>query len=316
MNFELKRRSFHNFKFYSTVLLVAILSIQGLQAHEQKLVTIAVASAFPFSSFYSIFIPVIIFSFVAVTIYFYRIINQKNRELIEKDDIISEKDRLLDRLNREREWLLKEIHHRVKNNLHTIFSLLESQATYLKDDALNAIEMSQHRVYAMSLIHKKLYRRKDLGVVDVAGYLNEFVRYLYQSFGSPSNINIKLDVAALDLPVTQAVPVGLIINEALTNALKYAFPDHTNGIIRINIQQFGNRVKLVIADNGIGLPEGYQLIENTLGMGLMNGLAGEMDGEINITCKKGTTITVWFDQSIYEPIQETGIKDEAEYLNR
>ena len=289
--------------------------MQGLGAAAYKSNISEISGTFILPAFYKFLIGWLIFCVVGLAFFCYRIVRQKNRELIEKNDIIAEKERLLVRISRERQWLLKEIHHRVKNNLHTIFSLLESQATYLKDDALNAIEMSQHRVYAMSLIHKKLYRRKDLGLVDVAGYLNEFVRYLFQSFGSPSNINIKLDVTALELQVSQAVPVGLIINEALTNTLKHAFPDHRPGIVQVNMQLYGNRVKLTISDDGIGLPEGYQLIENTLGMGLMNGLAGEMDGEITISSHQGTIITVWFDQNIYEPAHENGVKDEGKYLN-
>ena len=122
----------------------------------------------------------------------------------------------------EKEWWLKEVHHRVKNNLHTIICLLESQAMYLEKDALQAIEKSQHRIYAMSLIHQKLYQNEDLQVIDMSVYLEEFIGYLKDSFDT-QGIDFIIHVDPVQLNLQQAIPVALIINEGVTNAIKYAF---------------------------------------------------------------------------------------------
>jgi two-component sensor histidine kinase len=112
-------------------------------------------------------------------------------------------------LVKEKEWLLREVHHRVKNNLYTVICLLESQATYLENDALLAIQNSGRRIYAMSLIHQKLYHTEDVRVIDMESYITEFVYYLQDSFGSPPNIRIDLHIEPLTLGIAHAIPLGL-----------------------------------------------------------------------------------------------------------
>ncbi|HMC83873.1 MAG TPA: sensor histidine kinase, partial [Chitinophagaceae bacterium] len=124
---------------------------------------------------------------------------------------MNKKNLALQHLVEEKEWLLKEVHHRVKNNLHTVICLLESQAAYLQDDALKAIENSQHRIYAMSLIHQKLYQSEDVKTIDMSVYLPEFIRYLDDSFGTHYHVNFQLDIEQLMLGVSQAIPIALII---------------------------------------------------------------------------------------------------------
>src|SRR4030095_13910193 len=163
--------------------------------------------------------------------------NQKSNK------IILQKKKELEDMLAEKEWWLKEVHHRVKNNLHTIICLLESQAMYLEKDALQAIEKSQHRIYAMSLIHQKLYQNEEVRSIDMSLYLEEFIGYLKDSFDT-NKIEFITQVAPIHLNLSQAIPVALIINEAVTNSIKYAFPDATDARISISMYETGDIVHL------------------------------------------------------------------------
>jgi len=207
----------------------------------------------------------------------------------------------LGHLVKEKEWLLREVHHRVKNNLYTVISLLESQAAYLQNDALLAIQNSGHRIYAMSLIHQKLYQTEDIHVIDMKSYISEFVYYLHDSFGSPSNIRIGLEIAPLSLAVAHAIPLGLIINESVTNAFKYAFPHERKGLISVRLSQTGGKIVLTIADDGEGFD--YQPGDpgkSSFGMELMKGLTQEIRGTFWLDGTKGTTITVSFELNLLD----------------
>ncbi|NCD70838.1 tetratricopeptide repeat-containing sensor histidine kinase [Mucilaginibacter agri] len=220
---------------------------------------------------------------------------KQNRLRQKSNEIVTQKNELLQSLLTEKEWLLKEIHHRVKNNLHTVICLLESQAAYLEEDALRAIESSQNRIYAMSLIHQKLYQSDDIKTINMDTYLAEFTQYLSDSFGSPGNIRIYLAVEKIKLSVAQAIPLGLIINEAVTNAFKYAFPKKAQGSITIELRETDKHVEMVIADTGIGMSYGTSgLISNSLGLDLMRGLTIELNGDIRFENDGGTKITVTF----------------------
>lgn len=215
----------------------------------------------------------------------------------------------------EKEWLLKEVHHRVKNNLHTVICLLESQAAYLENDALKANQISQHRIYAMSLIHQKLYRSEDVKTIDMAVYLPEFIRYLDESFGVHYQVSFQLDIEPLKLGVSQAIPVSLIINEAVTNSIKYAFPENRKGIIEIIMHQVADKITLVIADDGIGIdPVLAQMPSESLGLNLIKGLSEDINGLINFENAGGTRITIQFNvdplndsNNILNTIEEKGV---------
>jgi two-component system, sensor histidine kinase PdtaS len=223
---------------------------------------------------------------------------------------------LLARLLTEKEWLLKEVHHRVKNNLHTVICLLESQAAYLENDALKAVENSQHRIYAMSLIHQKLYQSEDIKMIDMDLYIKEFVQYLADSFGPPANVSIRSVIEPLKLGVSQAIPLGLILNEAVTNAFKYAFPDNKPGEIFISLKLADNRIELVIADNGIGFQR--QVDENephSLGIELMKGLTRDLKGSITFNNGVGTGITVAFAVDSLDSSDITGINSKHPFFS-
>lgn len=217
---------------------------------------------------------------------------------------INEQNNSLQRLVKEKEWLLKEVHHRVKNNLHTIIGLLESQAAYLRsDEAVKAIRDSQHRVSAMSLIHQKLYRTESFSVTNMRNYIHELALYFNDTINTGAKINFIIDVDNVDFDLSYSVPVGLILNEAITNSIKYAFPGKEKETITISMKHVsGEEYLLVIADNGKGLPPGFDPQKShSLGMSLMNGLSEDIRGGFAISNNNGTEIRIRF---IYkEPYQ-------------
>jgi len=197
----------------------------------------------------------------------------------------------------EKEWLLKEIHHRVKNNLQIVMSLLNSQSAYIDNDAaLTAIHDSQHRVHAMSLIHQKLYGSGNVSSIDISSYIRELVFYLSDSFDTGQRIRFDLNIKPLQIDVSQAVPLGLILNEAITNSIKYAFPDAKDGVVSILLSAIPpNQCLLSISDNGIGIPPHFaNKRPGSLGMSLMAGLTEDLDGKFSIENNNGTIIRISF----------------------
>ncbi len=237
--------------------------------------------------------------FLVLAALFYRQYRQKQRA----SQLVSVQNIQLQHLLKEKEWLLKEVHHRVKNNLHTIISLLESQAVFLENDALKAIESSQHRIYAMSLIHQKLYQVDQVKTIDMSRYLPEFIQYLKQSFGTSNKIIFRLEIEPISLDVSVAIPIALILNEAITNAIKYAFPGDRTGYIQVAMFQAGEETVLEIADNGIGIDENIiNQTLNSLGVELMKGLSEDINGRIEFINQDGTKISVRFTtESIFYP---------------
>lgn len=223
-------------------------------------------------------------------------IDQKNQSL---EQIVTEKEALLT----EKEWMLKEIHHRVKNNLQVITSLLNSQSDYLQDPvALAAIRESQNRVQTMALIHQRLYESQHLSTVDMAGYIGEVVDYLLESFSSQPTVRAELDVFPAWLDVNMATPIGLIINEAVTNSLKYAFPASSTGtqpsrVIRVSLQPLSEQTyRLLIQDNGVGLPAGFDPAQSdTLGLTMIQGLSRQIGGQLQIGQAQGVFIKLDFN---------------------
>jgi two-component sensor histidine kinase len=232
---------------------------------------------------------VLVLVILALLYYQYRQKNKANQNISQKNDALQQ-------LVNEKEWLLKEVHHRVKNNLQTIVSLLESQSAYLDDRALEAIQESQNRVNAMSLIHQRLYQSDKVASIDMAAYLPELIQYLKDNYTVKQRIRFQVQIQSLEIDVSQAIPVGLILNEAITNSIKHAFPkERTGNDIVISMIQVNKLVELTIADNGVGLPHdlNYQAAGG-LGLRLMKGLTGDIEGQFNITSNNGTIITISF----------------------
>lgn len=194
---------------------------------------------------------------------------------------------------KEKEILLQEIHHRVKNNMQIISSLLNLQSRHIKDkESLGLFKSSQNRVKSMALIHERLYQSKDFTRIDVADYVQNLTNHLFITYGiSKEAIRLKIDIKDIFLDINTAIPCGLIINELVSNSLKHAFPNDKKGKIQISMHPLGKReMELVVGDNGVGMPEDANL-RNTksLGLYLVSMLAeDQLHGEINLDKTEGT----------------------------
>lgn len=220
------------------------------------------------------------------------------KELDQKNMFLETLNTKQDILLKEKEWLIKEIHHRVKNNLQMVTSLLNSQSVYLDNDAaVLAIKDSLRRMQAMSLIHQKLYLSGNISTISMPEYINDLLSYLHESFDTSNRIVFQQTIEPIDLDVSQAIPLGLIINECIVNAIKYAFPGHRKGIVSINLQPVSDDyVLLNISDNGIGLPAGFDVMKhNSLGLRLVQGLAKQLNGNVNIVSDNGLSVVIRFE---------------------
>jgi PAS domain S-box-containing protein len=197
----------------------------------------------------------------------------------------------------EKETLLKEIHHRVKNNMQVISSLLLLQRKQISDPKTRALfQESENRIFSIALVHEKLYRSKSLSNVDVQDYLRMMGDYLFTSFDiAPGRIALDIKAEGIFLSIDKAIPLSLITNELLTNSLKHAFPDQRKGSIRISMTHEKRNYRYIFHDDGIGFPEHVDF-KNTesLGMQLVNGLVGQILGKITLTREKGTTFEIVF----------------------
>jgi PAS domain S-box-containing protein len=199
---------------------------------------------------------------------------------------------------KEKETLLQEIHHRVKNNMAVVSSLLSLQANSMNDDRLKAALMdSQNRVQSMSAIHEILYQSENLSSIDMDLYLSKLSSSMVQSYTTSSKINLKIEAENILIGVEQASPVGLIVNELITNSNKYAFPDNQEGEIKISLQKKEDQIELDYADNGIGIPQNFDW-ENakSMGLNLVKILVeNQLDGSIALNRENGTKFTIKFN---------------------
>jgi len=231
----------------------------------------------------------------------YMLMRRNNRNITTKQNEINRKNISLEHLVHEKEWLIKEIHHRVKNNLHLVAGLLDSQAEFLKsEEARTAIADSHNRIQSMSMIHQKLYQTENLSTIDISAYVHEMVQYLKDSFKLDKNIIFVLDIDRIEMNISHSIPLGLIMNEAITNAIKYAFPIHRDGNINISLKcQRQNKIRLTISDDGIGLQKDFNLRENTsFGLTLIQGLSEDLGGDLSVKSDGGTSIEIEFDYEL------------------
>ncbi|MDO6603341.1 sensor histidine kinase [Arenibacter palladensis] len=200
---------------------------------------------------------------------------------------------------REKDTLLKEIHHRVKNNLQTVSSLLSLQSRSIEEPRIKTlIKSSQNRVISMAMVHEMLYMRHDLSKIEYKSYVEELSDYLIRSFkGTENNITLNIKIPDIKLGIDTAIPLGLLINEVITNALKYGIKDNDPGEIHIElVKSNGKDYILYIGDDGEGFPEGISH-KNTksLGLKLIHNLSRQLKGSINRdSSKKGTNYIVKF----------------------
>ncbi|MCG2459276.1 histidine kinase [Flavobacteriaceae bacterium F89] len=207
------------------------------------------------------------------------------------------KNRQLQKQNEEKEFLLKEIHHRVKNNLEIVSSLLALQSAQIKNsDLVGAMKESQHRVYSMSMIHQRLYQRKNLSSVEMKEYFEDLGQHILESFGMEDRITLCFDMKPIEVDVDTAIPLGLIVNELLTNSLKYAFPNQRTGKISIILRKSNSRtLYLEVADDGIGQPTPFKSAKTGFGLQLVDLLMQQLSGKMKYNLSVGTCIQFEFD---------------------
>jgi PAS domain S-box-containing protein len=214
-------------------------------------------------------------------------------------DITAQKEReaALQASLKEKEVLLQEVHHRVKNNLQVIASLINMQLRKVDSPAARgALEECRNRVLAIALIHEKLYQSKDYGRVQFSDYIRSIASNVFQSAGvSPGVVQLTVQIEPIALPVDKAIPCGLIVNELITNALKHAFPHGREGVVEVSLSARDGRVSLCVKDNGIGLSPNFTLEDSrTLGLQLVTTLARQLEGSVEILRSGGTAFRVSF----------------------
>ncbi len=205
---------------------------------------------------------------------------------------------------REKEVLLQEIHHRVKNNMQIISSLLKLQAGYVDDRTyLDMFKESQNRIISMALVHEKLYQSQDLATIDLNEYISHLANALFRSYGADTGrIALQIDVADVVFGVDTAIPCGLIINELVSNSLKYAFPDGKEGEIKITLRFTDeDEIELTVSDNGISMPDDLDLSNTgSLGLKLVRVLTDQIGGKLEVDRSEGTTFRIRFKRIKYK----------------
>lgn len=234
----------------------------------------------------------LILSFILITN------NRRKRLEIEKMNVsIFQKNKEIEESLKEKELLLKEIHHRVKNNLQIISGILELQNYTIKDPEIKTIlNEGQNRIQSIALLHKTMYQNKNFKAVNFEHYLTELITYSKQANSSNKKIDIKLNIDAIQLEIDTAVPLSLILNEIINNAYKHAFSSTNTGEIEILLEKLQNQYRLVVHDNGVGFPDNFDIKKlNSVGFELINGLTKQINGTLSITNKNGALITLLFN---------------------
>jgi two-component sensor histidine kinase len=217
-------------------------------------------------------------------------------------------------LIREKEWLVKEVHHRVESNLQLIVSLLSFQSRYLIDEAaVSAIKDSQNRIRAMSFIHQRLYQSESLQHVNIQEYVRELTDYLKHALELSQPVQFSVDVVPVDMDIAQAVPLGLILNEAITNAIKYAFVKQMDGIIVIKLEKGeGAGYRLRIKDNGVGMPADFDWKKSkSLGFTLIQTMAEQIGAAFSVNGANGVEIVLSFTLRETKLHEQTTVKPYA-----
>jgi hypothetical protein len=201
-----------------------------------------------------------------------------------------------------KDMLLKEIHHRVKNNLMVISSLLNLQSRYIKDEASKSIfKDSQNRARSMALIHELLYQSSDLKRINFGIYINKLTNELFNVYiTDPNKIKLNMDIGDIMLDINTAIPLGLIVNELVSNSMKHAFPNNKQGKIYIKFNLDNGDYSMIISDNGVGFPMDYNIQDgDSLGLKIVNSLTEQIEGEIKIEISNGTKFIIKFKEETY-----------------
>ena len=206
---------------------------------------------------------------------------------------LTQSNHQLDQRNAQNELLLKEIHHRVKNNLEIISSLLELQARQTDDQVAQfAMKESQSRVRSMGILHQKLFQGQNQVAIEMKDYFTNLSNHLLDTYDAGEKVKVDCKMDPLELDIDTAIPIGLIVNEVLTNALKYAFRDRNGGKIRLSLQAEGDRnLNLSIEDDGVGKQHEGQPEGTGFGTQLINLLTHQLEGSMSEQIREGTKIS-------------------------
>jgi two-component sensor histidine kinase len=199
---------------------------------------------------------------------------------------------------KEKEVLLKEIHHRVKNNLQIVTSLLQMQSRRTKEpEAVEVLRDSKNRIASIALVHEKLYRSEDLANIDFGQYIPDLTTHLFDTYNvSSTTISLNINVENISLEIDRAIPCGLIVNELVSNSLKYAFPANRQGEIQVEFYaKSDDSLALIVRDNGTGIPKEFDIeTTHSLGLTLVQGLVEQLEGAIELDRTQGTEFKITF----------------------
>ena len=212
----------------------------------------------------------------------------------------SEKEKL-EQANERISVLIKEMHHRVKNNLQVINSIMKLQGARVDDDPRlqEILHHSRDRIRSMALIHESLYQNKQFSLIDLGNYIDGLARNLVMSYSLSGRISLELDLGGEPVPLVldQASPCGLILNELISNALKHAYPGNDAGTVRVGLRMVGDQVRISVSDDGVGLPKGFDdERDGNLGLELVRMLVGQLDGHIERSGPPGATYLLTFER--------------------
>ena len=249
-------------------------------------------------NFFYLFVSILFFILLMFSLFNGYKVRKSRREVQLKNAEITEKNELIKNTLSEKEVLLKEVHHRVKNNLQIISSLLELQKIDIKDPKIRlALKEGQNRIQSVALIHKMMYQSENVSKVNMQAYLEDLLKILHESYKT-NNKSVITSVNAnnINFNITHAVPISLIVNEAVCNAYKHAFLEQDEGKIEVSLEEKNNNeYELIIKDNGKGVQSNNTLNEsNSIGIDLINGLAKQLKGKVVITSQDGIIIQVQF----------------------
>lgn len=279
-------RKYGRFYLYISVLIIGLIFLQGISSYSLTQNVVPQESQNTFS-------------FLSILFSVYLLGGVLGKNLLRAHHQLYKTKTELENQITEKATLLKEVHHRVKNNLQTVSSLLSLQSRSIEDESIKSlIKSSQNRVISMAMVHEMLYMREDLSKIEYSSYVRELSNYLLRSVrGMESKVNLKIDVPNMELGIDTAIPLGLLINEAITNALKYGIKNDEEGEIHIAITHDGaENYTLKIGDNGIGFPEKINFKESkSLGLKLIYNLVRQLKGSImRDTSIKGTNYIIKF----------------------
>lgn len=216
------------------------------------------------------------------------------RRKVKNNKRLREKNQIIEKSLEEKEVLLREIHHRVKNNLQVISSLLSIQSREIEDAAaLEAVNESRNRVKSMAIIHQNLYQEDNLTGIDVGDYVEKLSQSLFSSYRiDRDTIELKTDIDHLNLDVDTTIPLGLILNELITNALKYAFVSREQGLLTVKLKEHKDFLELTVADNGIGMTNVKETLGESFGMKMIDAFAKKLEAEWEVEEDNGTTVSI------------------------